>query len=69
VALQCFSRQGMQILHATGGHTCNFNGRLAASRIQIEHRWPPPACNICQNCLLLVYLHTDRTEYIVMSHI
>jgi len=33
----------MQILHATGGYTCNFLGRLAASRMQIELMWPPHA--------------------------
>jgi hypothetical protein len=59
----------MQILHATSGHTCNFLSRLATNCMQIEHRWSPHACNICQNGLLLVYLQTDRTEYIEMSHI
>jgi len=67
--LQCYGRQRMQILHATSGNKCYFLSRLADSRMQIEHRWPLKACNICQNCLLLVYLQTERTECTVMSQI
>jgi len=46
-----------------------FSAVLAASCMQIEYMWQPQECNSWQNCLLLVYLHTYRTECIVMSHI